>query len=141
MIGFRIIYEALLAGYKVRAAVRKQKGFEQIKAARPVQPYLSQLEHILVPDILADGAYDEAVRGATYIIHVASPITHPEHTDWENDIMKPAVKGTVGILQSAMLEPKVKRIVITSSITASISYKDIITDTTTIFSGQPFHPS
>ena len=27
-----------------------------------------------MPDILADGAYDEAINGVEYVIHVASPL-------------------------------------------------------------------
>ncbi len=138
MIGFRVVVEALQLGYKVRAAVRKEEGFEQIKAAKSVQPYVSQLEHVIVPDILPDGAYDEAIKGVDYIIHLASPISHPENKDYENDLIKPAVKGTIGILYSAIKEPSIKRVVITSSIVGTISFADIFSTKTELFSGK--HP-
>jgi len=133
MIGFRTVVEALQLGYRVRAAVRKEEGFEQIKAAKSIQPFAHQLEYVIVPDILIEGAYDEAVKGVDYVIHLASPISHPENTDYENDLIKPAVKGTVGMLTSAKKEPKIKRIVITSSIVGNIPWSNIIGIQDTVF--------
>ncbi len=79
----------------------------------------SRLQFTFVPDILADGAYDEAVKDVKYIIHIASPIAK-ETEDYERDVIQPAVKGTTNILKSALKAPTVKRIVITSSILAVI---------------------
>jgi nucleoside-diphosphate-sugar epimerase len=76
-LGFRAIAFALESGYRVRAAVRSQDKTNQIKAAKSVQQYLDRLEFVMVPDILADGAYDEAVKGVDYVLHVASPISFP----------------------------------------------------------------
>jgi nucleoside-diphosphate-sugar epimerase len=136
MIGFRVIVEALQLGYKVRAAVRKEEGFEQIKAAESVQPYLDQLEHVIVPDILVEGAYEEAVKGVIYVIHLASPISSPDITDYEEQLIKPAVRGTTGILYSALKEPQIKRVVITSSVVGSISFADIVGETGIVYSGK-----
>ena len=51
----------------------------------------------------------------TYIIHIASPV----YTDVkdEDELLKPAVNGTLAILKGAKLH-KIKRVVITSSATA-----------------------
>jgi uncharacterized protein YbjT (DUF2867 family) len=76
-LGFRVLAFALQYNYRVRAAVRSPEKAEQIKAAKSVQGYLDKLEFVIVPDILADGAYDEAVKGADYVLHVASPISFP----------------------------------------------------------------
>ncbi len=76
-LGFRVIAVALSSNYHVRAAVRSSEKAAQIKAAKSVQGYLDKLEFVIVPDILADGAYDEAVKGVDYILHVASPISFP----------------------------------------------------------------
>lgn len=46
--------------------------------------------------------------------HVASPLViNPK--DIANDLLKPAIQGTMGILRSAKNSPTVKSIVITSS--------------------------
>lgn len=69
--------EALKAGYRVRAAIRRESSIEQIKATDSIQPYLPNLEFIIVKDITQEGAFDEALKGATYVIHVASPMPMP----------------------------------------------------------------
>lgn len=121
MIGFRTLVDVLEAGYQVRAAVRNQDSFKKISSLPSVQPYLSQLCSIIVPDITIPGAYDEAVQGVKYIIHVASPLAgNTAGDDYESTIIQPAIQGTLGILQSSLKAPTVKRIVITASV-ASIA--------------------
>jgi NADPH-dependent methylglyoxal reductase len=50
----------------------------------------------------------------TYDRHIASPLVIGVQ-DIANDLLKPAIQGTVGILQSALSSPTVKAIVVTSS--------------------------
>jgi nucleoside-diphosphate-sugar epimerase len=72
---------------------------------------------VAVPDFLADGAFDEAVRGVDYVLHLASPIpTSDLAENVKKYILDPAIKGTVGMLQSAAKSKSVKRVVITSSV-------------------------
>jgi hypothetical protein len=120
MVGFRTLVLALQKGYRVRCAVRNSAGFDKIKSLPPVAPYLNQLESIVVPDITVDGAYDEAVQGVKYIIHCASPLALPHFTDYENEIIAPAVKGTVGMLESANKVPGIERVVITASVASIV---------------------
>jgi nucleoside-diphosphate-sugar epimerase len=75
-VGFQIVATALKAGYKVRAAVRQASAGAQIKAAKSVQPYLQSLEIAIVPDMIKDGAFDDAVAEMEYVIHVAFPMAH-----------------------------------------------------------------
>lgn len=118
MIGFKTLVETLKAGYKVRAAVRNQAGFDRISALKPLAPYTSQLESIIVPDITVAGAYDEAVKGVKYIIHIASPLALPVEgeDEYQTHIIQPAIQGTVGILESANKVTGIEKIVITASI-------------------------
>ena len=76
---------------------------------------------MIVPDFLAPGAFDEAIQGVKYIIHVASPIPLgvPENVDFDKFFIQPAVRGTLGVLESAKKTPSVKRIVVTSSVIAN----------------------
>jgi nucleoside-diphosphate-sugar epimerase len=62
-----------------------------------------------------EGAFDEAVKGVDHIVHVVSPFLHPTE-DLENIFIKPAVKGTVGVIYSALKESTIKSVVITSSV-------------------------
>ncbi len=58
--------------------------------------------------------------GVDYIIHVASPF-HFNITDYNKDFYEPAIQGTKGILEEAIKEKKVKRVVITSSFAAVLT--------------------
>jgi nucleoside-diphosphate-sugar epimerase len=119
------LISALEAGYAVRAAVRSDDKASAIKAAPSVRSHLDKLEFAIVPDILEDGAYDEAVQGVSYILHSASPISFPTDNP-DRDLIQPAVKGTTGILKSAAKISTVKRVVITSSEVAIIPWADFI---------------
>ncbi|TAQ88214.1 hypothetical protein B7494_g3457 [Chlorociboria aeruginascens] len=114
-LGFRVVVSALEAGYKVRAVVRRAAAAAQIKAAKSIQSFLGNLEIVFVEDFLKDGAYDEAIKGMDYVLHIASPISRPSE-DYVADVIGPAVQGTLGILHSASKTPSVKRVVITSSV-------------------------
>lgn len=64
-----------------------------------------------------DGAFDEAVKGVDAIEHTASPF-HLRATD-PNELIVPAVRGTLSVLESARKHGKgVKRVVVTSSVAA-----------------------
>ena len=99
----------------MRAVVRRPAAAEQIKAAKSTQPFLGNLEIVFVEDLLKDGAYDEAVKGMDYVLHIASPVSRPSE-NYYADFIEPAVQGTLGLLRSASKSPSVKRVVITSSI-------------------------
>ncbi|KAG5987490.1 hypothetical protein E4U54_004968, partial [Claviceps lovelessii] len=122
LIGFKTLTLLLQAGYTVRAAVRTQAGFDQIASSRLVQPYTAQLSSFIVPDITVPGAYDEAVRGVKYIVHVASPIPKAkEGSDYDSCFIRPAVQGTIGILESALKAGGVAKVVITASLSSIAS--------------------
>ena len=116
-VGYRTLIEALSRGHKVRAAVRSESKVSEIKAARSTQSYLNQLAFIIVPNIETDGAFDKAVKGVESIVHVASFLAKPSDDDGAN-IVRTAIRGTLSILYSALKEPSVKRVVITSSVVA-----------------------
>ncbi|KAI9843491.1 MAG: hypothetical protein M1838_002609 [Thelocarpon superellum] len=126
-IGFRVLVTALQAGYRVRGVIRRAEQAESLKATASVKPYVKQLEFVVVPDILKDGAFDEAVQDVVYIEHLASPLASkaagPE--DYQSELIEPAVKGTTGILASAKKSASVKRVVITSSAVTILSFKDL----------------
>jgi len=122
-IGFRTLRYTLEKGYAVRAAVRSESKAELVRSNQSlasIKDLSSRLSFAIVPDIVADGAFDEAVKGVKYVLHLASPLSTgiTMDDDLEKEVIAPAVKGTLGILESAKKEPSVKRIVITSSMVA-----------------------
>ena len=54
-----------------------------------------------------------AIAGATYVVHVASPISG--HFNSEDELIRPAVDGTMAVMR-ACAQNGVRRCVITSSI-------------------------
>ncbi|KAL6879168.1 NAD(P)-binding protein [Trichoderma novae-zelandiae] len=129
MIGFRTLVDLVQAGYNVRAAVRTQAGFDRISSLKPLAPYRSQVDGIIVPDITAPGAYDEAVKGVKYVVHVASPLGSSavdSEEAFQTEIIQPAIRGTVGILESAHKVSGIERIVITGSILSIVSLAALV---------------
>ncbi|CAL1708191.1 unnamed protein product [Somion occarium] len=110
-----IIKTLLEKGYSVRGAVRSEaKGAH---TRNLFASYGDKFELCVVEDITKDGAFDDAVKDVDAIEHVASPVTLSAVDP--NELIKPAVEGTRGILQSALRHgTRVKRFVMTSSTSA-----------------------
>jgi dihydroflavonol-4-reductase len=70
-------------------------------------------------DLLQDAGWSEAVAGCDYVLHVASPFILEVPSD-EDILIKPAVEGTLRVL-NACKENKVKKVVLTSSV-AAVAY-------------------
>jgi len=123
-IGFRTLVEALKAGYIVRAAIRSAGKAAEILATPSIKALGSynNLSFVVVPDILADNAYEKALEGITYVVHLASPLPMAT-TEFERDIIQPAIRGTINILLAAKKVPTVKRVVITSSVVALLPWE------------------
>jgi nucleoside-diphosphate-sugar epimerase len=76
--------------------------------------------------VLADGAYDEAIQGAKYAMHIASGTIHGDESenDYDAHFIQPALKGTLSIINAAYKTTSVKRIVITSSEVAIVPWEE-----------------
>ncbi|MCJ1333401.1 hypothetical protein MMC10_010098 [Thelotrema lepadinum] len=126
-LGYLILISALKAGHRVRIAVRSPSKLQKVLNAPSIKALNltpDQLTSTVVPEIGAPGAYNDAVKGATHIIHAASPIptfggpNPPAKDDYEAHFVTPAVTGTLAMLHAAAAELGVKRIVLTSSAVA-----------------------
>ncbi len=117
-LGFRTLVFTLQAGFKARVTLRKLEQAEKLKSTASLEPFKDDMEFVHVPDITAEGAYDEVIKGVDYVIHVASPIYDgiaADERDFKRLMYDPAEKGALGVLAAAAKEPKVKRVVVTSS--------------------------
>ncbi|KAF8873079.1 D-lactaldehyde dehydrogenase [Infundibulicybe gibba] len=114
-LGMWIVRTLLERGFAVRAAVRSADKGTFI--TNTFKDRKDMVDFAVVEDITKDGAFNEAVKGVDAIHHVASPIVL--EIDHPQKILQPAIRGTVGILESALkFGPSVKRIIITSSLAA-----------------------
>lgn len=99
---------------RVRATVRSAKSAQQIKDCFAQDISSGRLSVALVPDIVVEGAFDECLDGVTHVAHVASPLAHGI-INVEDDLLQPAIQGTIGIIRAAAKFPPVRSIVITGS--------------------------
>ncbi|KAF9517352.1 hypothetical protein BS47DRAFT_1339614 [Hydnum rufescens UP504] len=112
-LGAWIVKRAIDRGYSVVAAVRTDSQGQFLVNRFP--EYHGKVSYVLIPVIEKDGAYDEAVKDVDGIIHAASPVIF-KWDDPEAEVLRPAIRGALGILESAHKYGKnVKRIVLTSS--------------------------
>ncbi|KAH8657766.1 hypothetical protein BX600DRAFT_514316 [Xylariales sp. PMI_506] len=127
-VGCAILVELLKSGYRVRVAARSQAKIDKVLAAPSISSLglpANQLTFVIVPDMVADGAYDGAVRGVDFVIHAAAPI-HGEDKEssltkeqLEEALVATSVKGNLSILEAAMKKGRtVRRVVMTSSTVA-----------------------
>jgi nucleoside-diphosphate-sugar epimerase len=121
-VGAHCILQLLGKGYKVKATLRSLKRKDEIinmlkKGGIDSVENLSFIE----ADLTKDDNWEEAVKDCDYVLHVASPISIeiPKH---EDEMIKPAVEGTLRVLKAAR-DAGVKRVVITSSF-AAVGYSN-----------------
>jgi nucleoside-diphosphate-sugar epimerase len=108
----------LNAGYNVKATVRSQHSADGMASMH--KDRAGQLSFVIVEDIAAEGALDDAVKDVDGVIHTASPF-FLDAKDYEKELYAAAVAGTANVLKSVKAHnPSVKRIVITSSFAANI---------------------
>ena len=121
LIGFRILLAALTAGHNVCYVARSEEK-AQIVSSNPAVQKLApgdRLFSIIVPDLSVDGAFDEALKGVTHVIHAGAPTPVPTH-DPMTEIYDPTIKIATNLLSSALKSPSLQRFVITSSIVANL---------------------
>jgi nucleoside-diphosphate-sugar epimerase len=112
-----VVKDLLDQGYAVRGTLRyiaKAKHFNDIFKTEVEK---GQLEFVEIPDLSVTGAFDAAVVDVDAILHIASPATikidDPEgefiftkctvsaSLILHKEVIKPAVNGTLSILESA----------------------------------------
>jgi nucleoside-diphosphate-sugar epimerase len=84
-------------GYQTTASVRSEAKAEEILDLHP--SWKGKVTFVVVKDITPPGAFDEVFsqekNGFDYIIHTASPVNFSV-TDFQKDLIDPAVQGYVG---------------------------------------------
>ena len=113
------ILALLQAGYRVRGTVRSRRRCAEIEEGLGKHCDLQGRLEFVVADLLKDEGWAEAVEGARYVLHVASPLpTAPPKN--ELDLITPAREGTLRVLRAAS-NAGVERVVLTSSLAAITS--------------------
>ena len=114
------IVQLLHAGYRVRTTVRSlDRASEVREMVRRGEADPDRIEFV-VADLGSDDGWTDAVSGATYVLHVASPFPMRQPKD-ENELIEPARDGVLRVLRAARAAG-VRRVVLTSSF-AAIGYR------------------
>jgi len=119
-IGQHCAAELLRQGYEVVGTIRsRSKGDDTRSAISRVAPIdnLSFAE----ADLLQDRGWTEALKGCTFVLHIASPFFLAEPKN-ESELITPAVEGTKRVIVAAQ-KAGIKRLVLTSSTFAIIAGK------------------
>ena len=118
-IALHCVQQLLDQGYAVRSTVRSESKKQEIIDSMEKHTLNSNNLEIVMADLLQDEGWSEAVAGCDYVLHVASPFILEVPSD-EDILIKPAVEGTLRVL-NACKENKVKKVVLTSSV-AAVAY-------------------
>ena len=120
-IGQHCAAELLKQGFEVVGTVRSRAKADATRAAIAKAAPVDRLSFVEA-DLLSDKGWDEAMKGCTFVLHVASPFVLAEPKD-EKELIVPAVEGTKRVVAAAR-RAGVKRLVLTSSTFAIIAGKD-----------------
>ncbi|RNA00909.1 NADPH-dependent aldehyde reductase ARI1-like isoform X1 [Brachionus plicatilis] len=117
-IATHIVKQLLELGFRVRGTVRSLKDDKKVL---PLKTLISNPKHELElceADLLNEESWPAAVKDCTYVLHTASPFPNKVPKD-ENEIISPAVSGTLSVLKACIqTDSKVKKVVLTSSVVA-----------------------
>ncbi len=128
-IGMHCILKLLQQGYRVRGTLRTPSRGEGIRAALERHVDIGDRLEFVEADLTKDDGWVEAMTGATYLLHVASPLPRKPPKD-ENELIGPARDGALRALKAAAAAG-VSRVVMTSSVAAVAYGHD--RDTTKVF--------
>jgi dihydroflavonol-4-reductase len=104
--------ELLNQGYSVRGTVRDIKKIDHVRKVLAHHADTTKLEFVEA-DLMSDSGWNDAMRDVWGVLHLASPFPLAQPKD-ENEVIRPAVEGTLRVLNAA-IQNKVTRFVQTSS--------------------------
>lgn len=119
-----VIKKLLEQGHPVHATVRDLNKTASFAHLQEIAQELNAELKLFRANLLEEGSFDAAMQGCEVVIHMASPFLVTNFKDPIQDLIDPAVKGTVNVLHSVNRCESVKRVVVTSSIAAT--YGDAI---------------
>lgn len=110
------LVELLKRGYRARTTLRDLAREDEVRMGVGSQVDVGDRLTVLAADLTADRGWAEAVAGADYVLHVASPFPPAQPKD-PDELIVPAREGTLRVLRES-LAAGVKRVVLTSSVAA-----------------------
>jgi dihydroflavonol-4-reductase len=106
--------ELLKHGYKVRGTLRSLAKADEISATLAKHAGNGNVSFVEA-DLSSDKGWDEAARGAHGVLHIASPFPLAQPKD-DNDLIRPAVDGTLRVLKAAIANGAARFVQTSSSV-------------------------
>ncbi|KAL8227825.1 hypothetical protein R6Q57_015409 [Mikania cordata] len=103
-------------GYTVHATVRSLCDLNKTQHLLGLDGAKERLS-LFEANLTVEGSFDSAVNGCVCVFHTASPVLYSVD-DPQAQLIDPAVKGTLNVLKSAAKVQTLKRVVLTSSMSA-----------------------
>lgn len=119
-----VIKQLLEQGHSVHATVRDLNKKASFQHLEKIAAHSEGELRLFKANLLDEGSFDEAMQGCEVVIHMASPFLVTNFKDPIKDLVDPALKGTINVLNSVNRTASVKRVVVTSSIAST--YGDAI---------------
>lgn len=113
-----VVHELLARGATVRGTVRDPSNAEKVAHLTAMAAELPGQLTLHAADLLEDGSFDESMAGCVAVFHTASPFLMTTG-DPENDLVRPALRGTENVLDAVDRTPSVQTVVLTSSVVAT----------------------
>jgi len=112
-VGQHCAAELLKKGYAVKGSVSNLSRTDEV--VRGIKKEIDPKDNLefCELDLMKDEGWDKAMEGCDYVLHIASPFVVKVPKD-ENELIKPAVEGTLRALKAAK-QAGIKRVVLTSS--------------------------
>ncbi|KAG7596420.1 unnamed protein product [Arabidopsis thaliana] len=115
-----IVKLLLLRGYTVKATVRDltdRKKTEHLLALDGAKERLK----LFKADLLEESSFEQAIEGCDAVFHTASPVFFTVK-DPQTELIDPALKGTMNVLNTCKETPSLRRVILTSS-TAAVLFR------------------
>ena len=106
--------ELIRHGYKVRGTLRSLSKADEVNATLAKHAGKAEISFVEA-DLGADKGWDEAAKGAYGVLHVASPFPVAQPKD-EDELIRPAVDGTMRVLKAAIANSAVRFVQTSSSV-------------------------
>jgi nucleoside-diphosphate-sugar epimerase len=116
-IGSWVVKYLLARSYTVRLTVRDRNNKDKLGHLEGLNRKKTGKLEIWEADLMKEGSFDEAAKGADAIIHVASPFTL-RFKNARRELIDPALQGTRNVLGAATRSGTVRKVVLTSSVAA-----------------------
>ncbi|KAH9789855.1 Epimerase domain-containing protein [Citrus sinensis] len=133
----------LSRGYTVKASVRDPNDPKKTRHLLALDGASERLQ-LFKANLLEEGSFDSIVDGCDGVCHTASPFYH-DAKDPQVELLDPAVKGTLNVLNSCAKFPSIKRVVLTSSMAAVLNTgkprtPDVVVDETWFSDPELWYP-